>query len=228
MKDGKGVDSLDPEGRVLVAAYWWQRAAAEMTSWVGWQHVLGDLRAEGSPEPVIALGERAVADEYRHALWCRDWAERFGHACGEIRPREGRPFVLPGASDAENRLLRITLCCFTETVGCFILRHARPAIDAEPLRKLNQRHLADELQHGRACWAHLSTLDARKKEELRASIPQLLALLPHICCRDNTEEREELVPFGYFTPRLLRAALDDALGSVIRPGLEHLNLGQAA
>ena len=218
---------MDPERRGLVAAYWWQRAAGEMTSWVGWQHVLEDLRAEGSPETVIALGERAVADEHQHALWCRDWAETFGHSCGEIRPRGTRPFTLPGATDAQNRLLRITLCCFTETVGCFTLRHARPALGAEPLRQLNQRHLADELQHSRACWAHLSTLDAHQKDQLRSSVPKLLALLPHICC-GGSEEKEELVPFGYFTPRLLRAALDDALQSVIQPGLEHLNLNQAA
>jgi hypothetical protein len=32
------------------------------------------------------------------------------------------------------------------------------------------------------------------------------------------------VPFGYFTPRLLRAAHDEALRDLIRPGLQHLGI----
>jgi hypothetical protein len=30
------------------------------------------------------------------------------------------------------------------------------------------------------------------------------------------------VPFGYFTPRLLRAAHDEAMAEVVLPGLSHL------
>jgi hypothetical protein len=219
------VVQLDAGQRALVAAYWWQRAEGELTSWVGFQHVLDDLRAEASPPPVIALAERAVADEYQHAVWCRDWARRFGHP-SDVEPqvRTERPVTLPGASARENRLARITLCCFTETVGCFILRHVRPRLKDAELRKLNQRHLADELRHSRVGWAHLSTLDQRGKAAVRALAPELLRVLPSACCGTTEQPREDLVPFGYFTPRLLRAAHDEAVAEVILPGLAHLEL----
>src|SRR5262245_4819472 len=100
-----------------------------MTSWVGFRHVLSDLRLEGSLAVICSLAERVVRDEYQHSLWCRDWAERFGHPPGmEIRPRSLEPLRFRSASEAQNRLLRILLCCFTETVGCFILRRVRPVV----------------------------------------------------------------------------------------------------
>jgi hypothetical protein len=219
---------MDPEDRALVADYWWSRAAGEMTSWVGWRHVLDDLRAERSPAAVIALAERAVDDEHRHALWCRDWAVQFGHAGGSVTPRSEERLAWAGATDRQNRLLRITLSCFTETVGCFTLQHVRKVVSDPALRKLNQRHLADELQHSRAGWAHLSTLCATDRDFVGASLPKLLRLVSRVCCDGNEQDREDLVPFGYFTPRLLRAAHDEAVATVILPGLAHLGLEGAA
>ncbi|MEO8919620.1 MAG: hypothetical protein ABI488_19535 [Polyangiaceae bacterium] len=43
-------------------------------------------------------------------------------------------------------------------------------------------------------------------------------------CEGPEQDWEELVPFGYFTPRLLRAAHDQALAEVIIPGLSELGL----
>src|SRR4051812_48052263 len=106
---------LDPAQRAILADYWWRRAEGEITSWVAFGHVLEDLRAEGAPAPVLELAERSVADEYQHAVFCREWAVRFGHAEGEVRPRSERRLTFRAASERENRLLRIALCCFTET-----------------------------------------------------------------------------------------------------------------
>jgi len=226
--DSKSAE-LNGEQRACLAAYWWRRAEGEITSWVAFGHVLQDLRVEHSPSPVIALAERAVADEYQHALWCMDWARRFGHPSGtQVRPRSERPLFFSGRSEEENRLLRIALCCLTETVGCFLLRLLRPVLTDPALRELNRRHLADELQHSRVGWAHLSTLDERKREFLGAWMPKLLEALPVVCCDGPGEDREELVPFGYFTPRLLRAAHSEAVREVILPGLEHNGLRRVA
>ncbi|HEY4158136.1 MAG TPA: hypothetical protein VGM29_08560 [Polyangiaceae bacterium] len=225
------MDGLDTEQRTQVAAYWWQRAQGEMTSWVGFQHVLADLRSEHAPAAVIALAERAVADEHKHALFCRDWAVRFGHAGGEIEPRGTRPIAFRGATDEQNRLLRITLCCFNETIGCVVLRHVRPVLTDPELRDLNRLHMADELQHSRVGWAYLATLSATQRDTLRAWVPTLLGLVKKGWCDGSAlerAEREELVPFGYFSLRLLRAAHDEAVESVILPGLQHLGLARAA
>jgi hypothetical protein len=199
-----------------------------MTSWVGFGHVLEDLRAEGSPAQVVELAERAVEDEYRHALWCRDWAQRFGHSEPvEVRPRTEVPVTFRGATENENRLLRIAFCCLTETFGCFVLRHARSFIHDAELRSLNRRHLADELRHSRVGWGHLAVIDERQKVFLSRWTPQLLRSLLAVCRQGSEEEREDLVPFGYFTPALLRRAHDEAVAEVILPGLEHLGIGRA-
>jgi len=223
------VDGLSSEQRAELAAYWWQRAQGEMTSWVGFRHVLDDLKAEGSPSALIALAERAVLDEHRHALWCRDWARRFGRPdASEPRPRSEQRVAFGGATESDNRVLRVALCCFTETVGCFILRHVRPRVSDPELRALNRRHLADELQHSRVGWGYLASLDERRKDLLRERVSELLEALPVACCEGREQDLEELVPFGYFTPRLLRAAHDEAVREVIVPGLAHLGLRSAA
>ena len=219
------MDTLSEVQRARVAAYWWQRAEGEITSWVGFQHVLDDLRAEGSPSAVVALAERAVEEEYKHALFCRDWAIHFGRTSTELpTPRSVEPITFRGAAQEENRLLRITLCCFTETVGCYILRQVRPSLTDPELRKLNRRHLADELRHSRVGWGHLATLDASQKAWLKLWLPSLLEVCRRSCSGGPEQDWEELVPFGYFTPRLLRAAYDQALAEVVTPGLEYLGL----
>jgi len=220
-------EELCAEDRARVGAYWWKRAEGEITSWVGFGHVLDDLRLEGSPATILALAERAVADEHRHAMFCRDWAVRFGHPGGEPTPRGERALAFPGAAPRENRLLRIALCCFTETVGCFTLRYVRPFLRHAELKKLNQRHTADELLHSRVGWGHLSVMGEPERDVLRASLQALFALLQDACCAGSEEEREDLIPFGYFTSSLLRQAHDDALQEVIRPGLRHLGIASA-
>jgi hypothetical protein len=223
-----GAVGLDPVRRARVADYWWSRAHGEMTSWVGFGHVLEDLKQEQAPATLIALAERAVKDEYQHALWCRDWAVRFGHAGGEVRSRSTRPLTFSGACDAENRLLRIVLCCFTETFGCVLLRWIRPRLSAPELLELNHRHMSDELQHSRVGWGYLATLSEPQKAFLTSRLPELLQLLRVACCEGDEQDDEALVPFGYFTPRLLRAAHDEALRDLILPGLTHLQIQGAA
>ena len=222
------MDGLGSEERERVAAYWWQRALGELTSWHAFQHVLSDLRAENAAPAVIELAERAVQDEYAHAQFCREWAVRFGHPDGELVPRGERPIAFRGATEAENRLLRIVLCCMNETVGCVVLRHVRTALTMPELRELNRRHMADEVQHSRVGWAHLATLDDKQRKFLGLWLPALLRLVKQSWCEGTEQEHEELVPFGYFSLRLLRAAHDEAVQSVILPGFQHLGLTKAA
>lgn len=223
-----GVVGLDPAQRALVANYWWSRAHGEMTSWVGFGHVLEDLKQERAPTALIALAERAVKDEYQHALWCRDWAVRFGHPGGEVQPRSTRRLSFAAASEEDNRLLRIALCCFTETVGCVILRLIRPRLVEPELLELNHRHMADELQHSRVGWGYLATLSAERKARLTSRLPELFRTLRATCCEGDEQDAEGLVPFGYFTPQLLRAAHDEALRDLILPGLSYLQIEGAA
>lgn len=73
-----------------------------------------------------------MRDEHKHSRFCREWAVRFGHPeGGEIRPRSEEPLRFRGATDAENRLLRILMCCFTRpsaasSCGTFAKSSATP------------------------------------------------------------------------------------------------------
>lgn len=224
-----GVEGLptDERWRSKLAAYWWRRAEGEMTSWVGFRHVLADLKAAAAPNPLVELAERAVQDEYAHSMFCRDWAVSFGHPGGEVQPRTQARLAFSGASDSDNRKLRILMCCFTETVGCVILQHVREVVTHPELLKLNRRHLADELQHSRVGWGYLASLHERDRDLIRDWAPRLLELLPEACCDGPEEDLEELIPWGYFTPRLLREAHAEAVRELIVPGLAHLGLTTA-
>ena len=102
----------------------------------------------------------------------REWAARFGHAAESERGPQPRAARISGASDPENRLLRILTCCFTETVGCFILRHVRKVVTDPELRSQNLRHLADEVQHSRVGRAHpRRTADPQAPRAARARRP---------------------------------------------------------
>ena len=222
------VDGVDPEQRALLAGYWWQRAEGELTSWLGFQHVLDDLRVEGSPASVVQLAERAVRDEFQHTERCRQWAVRFGHPGGEVQARGHKPIAFRGASEPQNRLLRITLCGLTETIGCLVLQHARPLISDPDLREFNRDNLADELQHSRVGWGHLATISAAQRAFLAPWVPALLRILHTAWCESGELEREDLIPFGYFSNRLLKAAYKEAVGSIIWPGIAHLGIAREA
>jgi hypothetical protein len=219
---------LDQEQRACLAAYWWRRAEGEITSWVGFQHVLADLRAESSPAPIVALAERAVEDEYQHTLCCRRFAVQFGHEDEEVALRGDRPLAFRGATEVENRLLRIALCGMSETVGCVVLQHARPVITDSEMREFNRRNMADEVQHSRVGWGHLATVSPAQREFLRPWVPALLRLLDTAWCGSGEQEREDLIPFGYFSARLLRAAYAEAVETLILPGFKHLGIARAA
>src|SRR5882724_8577154 len=152
------------------------------------------------------MAERSVGDELKHSNWCKDWALRFGHAAGEIRARSEQPLAFTGATEADNRVLRIAFCCFTETAGNFNLKLARRRMRDPNLRKLNQRHAADELRHARVGWAYLSTLDEGRRDVIRRRLPTLMQLLRVACCEGPEQSRDDLIAFGYFTPELLREA----------------------
>jgi hypothetical protein len=214
--------------RELLANYWWQRAEGELTSWIGFKHVLADLREEGAVTSLIELAMRAVDDEYEHTQRCRAFALHFGHADEPVIPRGEKPIAFRGATEAQNRLLRITLCAFTESIGCLVLRHARPLIEWPELLEFNRQNMADEVQHSRIGWGHLATVSDEQRRALRPWIPVLLRILHATWCESGELEREDLIPFGYFSARLLEAAYQEAVESVIWPGVIHLGIGRAA
>jgi hypothetical protein len=221
---------LSPADRATLAAYWRSRGNGEMGAEIAFMQVRDDLAVLGAPAPLLALAERAIKDERKHGYWGRDFALRFG-GTDESAPVASRTRTLtfPGASERDNRILRITFCCFNETVGCHVLQDIRPRVTEPELRDNNHQHLADELQHARVGWGFLSTLNASDRALVDKYLPLLLRMV-HIACCTGPEraDLEHLVPFGYFTPKVLVAAYERALDEVIRPGLAHFSITEAA
>jgi hypothetical protein len=218
------LQSLAEGSREKLAAYWWQRAEGERTSWMAFQHVRQDMCALGAPQAVLELVDRAIGDEYQHSLFCVDWARRFGHPGGDPQPRSEEPLRFRGASDEMQALLRATFCCFTETTGCFVLFAARGAMTDPDLKRLTRRHLADELQHGRAGWGFLASRDAAQRKAIAKSLPLLLRGLDEVSTVTGEAAWDELVQFGYFSRGLLQQATRRAVLDAILPGLRSLGV----
>jgi len=221
---------LPPDDRSVLAQYWRSRGDGEMGAEIAFRQVKDDLVALDAPPPLVTLAERAIADERKHAYWGRDFALRFG-GTDERPPIASRTRTLefPQASPRDNRILRIAFCCFNETVGCHVLQDIRPRVQEPELRQNNQQHLADELQHARVGWGFLSTLATADRSLVERYRPILMRFVQKACCEGpERDELDRLVPYGYFTPTILRRAYERAVAEVIDPGLRHLAITEAA
>jgi hypothetical protein len=217
---------LSKEQRRVLADYWYRRAEGEKTSWVAFGHLLEDLRVLGAKNELVAMAERARDDELRHAGWCRDWAVHFGHPGGEPLPRSEAKLTFSGATEEEDRVLRLTLAAFSETYGCVLLKNARARMRERPLLRLNQTHLADEVNHSRLGWAFLASLRDREKELVLSCLPQLFEALQGIA-EGPEGEHEELIGLGYFSRDFLQRGLTETTSQLILPGLSHLGLARS-
>ncbi len=111
------IESLNKRERKLLASYWLQRAEGEYTSWKAFQQVRCDLEQLGAHPVILALADRAVRDERKHATWCQDWSMRFGAETRALNARDEAPLRFEGAPDALQPLLRVAFFCTTATLG---------------------------------------------------------------------------------------------------------------
>jgi len=224
-----GLD-LSEGDRAILSAYWRGRGDGEMGAEIAFRQVREDMEALGAPASLLSLADRAIVDERKHGHWGRDFALRFGGTdASPPTASRTRRLDFPGASVRDNRVLRVAVCCFNETVGCHVLQDVRPRIVLPELRSNNQQHLADELQHARVGWGFLSTLSALDRALIRRYRSLLLRVVRMACCEGGEKpEFDHLVPYGYFTPQVLHVAYERALAEVIDPGLAHLSITEAA
>lgn len=216
--------------RSIVIDYWRSRGVGEMGAEIAFKQVRQDLENLGAPAPLLRSAERAIFDERKHGHWGCEFALYYG-GTDESDPiaQRTRVLTIPGATARENRLLRVAFCAFTETVGCHVLQDVRGRILDPKLRKNNQQHLKDELQHARVGWGLLGLLGEEDRAVVRRNLPILLALARKSCCEGpERDELDHLVPFGYFTPQVLKAAYERARREVIEPGLAHFHIEEAA
>jgi hypothetical protein len=216
---------LTESQRARLREYWVDRADGELTTALSFEYMLDDLRAEGAPAPVLELAESAIADEHRHVDWCLRWARHVGPGEPALARFHGtRPLRFDGASDHDNRLLRSVFgSCFSETVAVHVLTASHAAITLESVRALNHRHLKEEIRHARLGWALLAWdgLTERDRTMIAAHVPAMLEITRKAWLSTPRPADEELHALGFLSSPMVRAACNDALESVVLPGLVH-------
>jgi hypothetical protein len=214
--------ALSPSQRAQLLEYWIDRATGELTTALSFEFVLDDLRIEGAPAALLGLAETCISDEHAHAEWCLRWAGRIDPATPRQPRLAGtRPATFEGATEHDNRLLRAIFgCCFSETVAVHVLLAAQARITWPSVKRLNHRHLREELGHARLGWAVLASpiLTRRDRDMLRGHVPELVSLTREVWCSTRPAD-EVLHAAGYLSGELVTRAREDAIESVVLPGI---------
>ena len=219
---------MTPEGPAI-GAYWAHRAASEARAATLFERLFVDLHLAGAEAVVLALVERAIADERRHAATCLDVAAHYDPLA---RASEDAAPPSPEAHVEEQPELRAALhtaafCCIQESIACAwldgCLRRAKEPVVREALHAM----LSDETHHARLGWAHLasSRVSSATLARVAAALPDLLRscvaswLDPEVA-RLAIDAPEHGVPHPGATRRLVLAAVDE----VVRPGFASLGM----
>lgn len=222
------VAQLNPEERLELRRYWSARADGELTTALSFEFMLDDLEQIGAPGELTSLAERAIGEEHQHVDWCLRWAKLMDPSSPVAANLLGtRPLVFAGASAEDERLLRTVFGgCFSETVAVHVLRASQQLIRVESVRLLNHQHMKEELDHARLGWALLgwSGVTQRDRDMLREHVPELAALTRGAWMSSGRAASETLHAFGYLSAPLVDEACEDALASVVMPGLERLGV----
>ena len=222
------IDQLTEQQRATLRAYWLARADGELTTALSFEFMLDDLRELGAPGALTALAERAVHEEHQHSDWCVRWAKRLG--AGELasaRLLGTRALTFAGARSDEQRLLRTVFgSCFSETVAVHVLRASQLLIRIESVRVLNHQHMREELDHARLGWGLLAWegITRREREMVRHYVPEITALTRATWMSSERTASDALHAFGYLSGPLVDQACEEALETVVMPGLERLGV----
>jgi hypothetical protein len=187
--DDPSIELLDPMKRTLVAQYWSERAQAELNVARAFSDLLAGIRETAGAPLVQNLLEASIQNEHEHADLCRRLASRYA---GKETPPPvmpaSVPFPLLPSAPPELRptLHAIGLCCVNESIATVWLGRCLSYASAPLVRAATRIHVADEVTHARAGWAHLASLQvsptARKELTkwvlplLRANVAQWLGL----------------------------------------------------
>ena len=231
--DDPSIDRLTARERARLAETWLVRAAMERRVADSFAVIAGALERRGASRELVAIANRAIDDEHRHTELSRLVASRFA---GRALPMPSRLHLEVPAHAGATPALRDTLhivgqCVLNETTASAFLEtcltHATGPLAKSALREL----LSDEVEHGRMGWTYLAATDeAIRREVGRWILPMAFLNLrlwksesPH-----DPEHRDVYTAHGAPPARVLHAALQDALVTLIVPGLKELRVPTAA
>ena len=231
--DDPSVDSLDPIQRRDIAAYWQQRAQAELKVARAFHELSAGLTETGVVAEVTALLEVSIQNEHEHAELC--WRLACRYADGEV-PEPVIPTSidfprLPGArADLRPTLHAIGLCCVNESIATVWLEHCLSYTSAPLPRDATRLHLADEVVHARAGWAHLASSalsNAQRAEVSKWLLPMLRANVAQWLDRATVGLPAEVPAHGLPPWSDHASVVLGVVRGVILPGFAHVGLDAA-
>lgn len=219
--------SLDPTRAEALSRIWWTQAATELRVASSFAVVHEALASLGAEPSLIALAERAVDDEHRHAALCLELASRY--AARDLAPPPALPTQRPshpGArDDAERRALFVVgQCALNETFASAYLTTAHHGAESPLARAALNELLADEIDHARLGWAYVSTLPRAMRDAISDwLVPLSIANLREwrTSAASHLDAHEE---HGVPRAEAVRAALDEVVREVLVPGFARAGL----
>lgn len=220
---------LDGDLRTRIARHWLHRSAAERGVSVAFTHLRPRLVATGVADPVLALVDKAIDDERRHADLCVRLASEYA---GSDQPTPAPRFdALPDFGTNDERLevaLIVTgMCCINESIACEWIRAAWQAANAEIAVVANREHLKDEINHARLGWAHLASehVDGALKARIAERVPKMIDV--NVAEWKKADEHlppEGIREHGHLSRADNDAVIDAAVRDVVLPGFDLLGM----
>jgi hypothetical protein len=221
--------------RRVAVRVWTRRLHVERDAAARFGRLGGELVAVGAADEVVALAERAAADERRHAALCEELIEHFGgDAPAATEATLGAPV---GPKEAEPRQRTayemVAMSCLTETLSTALLGALVERADEDRVRDIMREILRDEVQHSRLGWAHLA---AEHREG--ASVAWIGAYLPAMLratvrdelfdSGDEHAEQEALSGMGSLSRAERLDVFVQCMQRVVFPGLRQFGIDSSA
>jgi hypothetical protein len=225
--DDPTIGLLDPMQRTLVADYWNARAQAELNVGRAFSDLLAGIRATAGAPLVLDLLEVSIQNELDHADLCRRLASRYAgkEAPVPVMPASvAFPRLTSAPVELRPTLHAIGLCCINESIATIWLGRCLAYASAPLVRAATRIHVADEVSHARAGWAHLASLRISKigkKQLAKWVLPLLRANLAQWLEAGLTLE----VPAHGLPPQSVhRELVLSVVRDVVLPGFAHVGL----
>jgi hypothetical protein len=235
LPDDPSIDALDDDSRARIARHWLHRSASELGVCVAFTELRPRLVAVGAAAPVLALVDKAIDDERRHAELCVQLASRYA---GEERASPAPRFVagaaLPDLGTNDERLeVALTvagMCCINESIASEWIRSCWQVATAPTAVFANREHLKDEIDHARLGWAHFASdaVDRELARRVARWLPRLLEVNIAEWKRPDEHLPASGIPeHGHLSIEESDAAVDAAVRDVVVPGFALVEISAA-
>lgn len=222
LPEDPSVATLPRDARAVLARLWQCQAATERRVATSFERVHAALRARGADPGLLAVSDRAVDDEFRHAALCLEVASRY--AGDAVAAPEALAFSAPTHPDASDALrpalVVIGQCALNETFAAAYLDACLEGATHPLARAALAELLSDEVDHARIGWAYAATLDDATRAALQAWLLPLAISNLRMWQRLSLPEDPggALVAHGVPSPARVAQALREAVEALVIPG----------